>query len=59
MESKRWYESKVLWFNTGAIGILLIDYFALQGYIPLEIATPVIALVNVILRKFTNKAVTR
>ena len=60
--SKKWYQSKTIWFNATAASLLLIEQNLpiLQPLIPLNIytvATVVIPIVNVWLRVITAKGV--
>lgn len=60
--SKKWYHSKIIWFNATAASLLLVEQNLpiLQPLIPLNIytvATVVIPIVNVWLRVITAKGV--
>lgn len=56
---KKWYMSRTLWINIGAIVIIVCEYLLTQKIYSPEIHALVIAIVNIGLRMVTNQGVTK
>jgi len=57
---KKWYASKTLWFNIAALIFAVLGNFGYTGNLPAEWALfvpAIVAIVNMVLRLITNKAV--
>jgi hypothetical protein len=60
--SKPFYQSKVFWFNLLFILVTIATYFGFGSFVPgektVELATVLVSVINIILRFYTDKAVT-
>ena len=57
--SKKWYQSKTLWFNIITLVLSTLDTLSGSGFIKPEIYAIIVAIGNVVLRLwFTDKPVT-
>lgn len=63
MEAKRWYASKVLWFNAVFVLVLVLNAFGFREFQPSpeteQWATLIILVVNLILRFVTKQPIGR
>ena len=62
METKKWYESKTLWFNVVAICVLVAGSFGYTGELSgdwAEAAAVILAVVNLVLRIVTKQPISR
>ena len=56
--NKKWWKSKVLWFNTLSIIAMMLQTGSGILIAPAEIQVTLLAIVNVLLRSITNKNIT-
>ena len=56
--SKKWWKSKVLWFNILSIIAMMLQTGSGILIAPAEIQVTLLAIVNVLLRSITNKNIT-
>lgn len=57
---KKWYESKMMWFNILALIVAVASAFGYTGDLPASWALfvpAIVALINILLRLFTSKAI--
>lgn len=62
METKKWYQSKIVWFNimtfVGSAGLLIADFLGAGNYTPDALVLLGVGVVNLILRIwFTDTAI--
>jgi len=60
MESKKWFASRTLWVNLIAIAALVLNSFygiELDAELQATLATSTLAVINIILRLITSKAI--
>jgi hypothetical protein len=56
--NKKWWKSKVLWFNILSIIAMMLQTGSGISIAPAEIQVTLLAIVNVLLRSITNKNIT-
>ena len=54
---KKWWQSKTMWFNILSISIVVVQYGASIKVIPPELLTPIVAIINIMLRSITKTAI--
>lgn len=61
METKKWYESKTIWFNVLALVVIIANAFGFVGFAPTEdvteLAGTAVVVINLILRFITNQGI--
>ena len=55
--AKKWYQSKTLWVNAGAIALMIAEYLLLEQIYSPEAHAIVVAVLNFALRFATKKPV--
>ena len=57
MRSKKWYTSKTFWVNLLAIIAIVAQNYTDTEIVVTELQTPILVLINLILRTITNEKI--
>ena len=56
---KKWYKSKTIWLNAAVLALVVLDQVTVSGVLAAyPVAIPMVAAANLLLRAYTDKAVT-